>query len=592
MAATSPRVNESRSGEWKRAARIEDLDGDGPHSISAGGMALVAVRSGGALRVFEGRCPHQGALLGEGELEGNALVCRNHRWKFNRESGQRIGGRQCLIACPTEERAGELFVDVGALVGAAKDQEPPARRQIQDLPGPKGLPLLGSALDLDVTRLHLQLEDWAKRYGPMYTIRLGRRTVIVIAAPELGETILRGRPDTYRRVATVESVFAEMAVSGVFSAEGEAWRPQRRLAVEALAQRHLRSFYPTLELVASRLLGRWESAADAGRVIDLADELKRFTVDVTTQLVFGHDLNTIEKGDEDIIQRHLELMFPAFNRRLNAIVPYWRWFRLPQDRRLDRSIAAIHTWIGELVSAARERLDADPARAAAPANFLEAMIVARDADGRPFSDDVIFGNALTMLLAGEDTTAYTLAWAVHHLCEAPRAAAAIAAEMTEVLGGRPLPRDIDEAGKLSYATAVSNESMRLRPVAPMFFHEPVRDVVIGDLAVPKGTMTILLSRPPVLDEKRFRDPHAFAPERWIAGWEGAHDPSVNVPFGSGPRICPGRALAILEMRVVLAALYGTFEVERVGKAEEVKELMAFTMMPVGLRVRLRRRRRL
>jgi cytochrome P450 len=357
--------------------------------------------------------------------------------------------------------------------------------------------------------------------------------------------------------------------------------------MEALSQRHLRGFYPTLEIVAARLVRRWEKTA--GTVLDLAEELKRFTVDVTTQLVFGHDLDTLgkEDDDEDAIQRHLEVFFPAFQRRLNAVVPYWRWVRLPYDRRVDRAIAKIRAWIGKRVEAARARLASDPERVDAPTNFLEAMLVARDSEGRPFSDDVIFGNALTMLLAGEDTTAYTLAWAVHHLCDDARATEALRSEAARVLGDLRVPRDLEQAALLPYAAAVANESMRLRPVAPTHFYEPLRDVVVGDVAVPRGTSIILLTRPPVLDPARFEDPQAFVPERWIPGAQkGAHDAAAHIPFGSGPRICPGRSLALLEMRVVLASLYRSFAVERVGAAADVKEVTAFTMMPVGLRVLL------
>ncbi|HSO35838.1 MAG TPA: cytochrome P450 [Labilithrix sp.] len=582
----------TESVPWQRAARLADLEGDGPHALSAAGQDLVAVRVRGALKVFDGRCPHQGALLGEGELEGHTLVCRNHRWKFDRETGQRVGGRQCLKACPTEERDGELFVDLRGLASATGEGEAGNLRRPQDLPGPRGIPVLGNALQVDDKHLHLQLEAWSRQYGRVYYLRLGPRPVIVVADPPLTEAVLRARPDTYRRVSLVERVFEEMSLAGVFSAEGDAWRAQRRLAMEALSQRHLRGFYPNVAVVATRLVRRWEKAADAGTVLDLAEELKRFTVDITTQLVFGHDIDTLGKDDdhEDAIQRDLEVFFPAFHRRLNALVPYWRWFRLPADYRIDRAIASIHRWIAKRVEIARTRLAADPAIALAPTNFLEAMLVARDTEGRPFSDDVIFGNALTMLLAGEDTTAYTIAWAVHHLCEDARVVEALRAEVDPLLGEHLVPRDLEQAGELPYVAAVANESMRLRPVAPMQFVEPLRDVVVGDVAVPKGMTIIVLSRPPVLEPARFEEPQTFLPERWIPGARsGPHDAAAHIPFGSGPRICPGRSLALLEMRVVLASLYRNFDVERASPASEVEEISAFTMMPVGLRVRLRRR---
>lgn len=573
---------------WERAARLDDLKGEGPFAVSANGVPLVALRSkDGAFKVYEGLCPHQGALLGEGELEEGALVCRNHRWRFDRETGQRIGGRGCLRSCAARSADGALYVDVNALQPISADGAR-ARRAVEDLPGPRRLPLLGNTLSLDPDQLHLQLEGWAREFGPLFQMNIGGRPVVIVSDPELAEPIFRERPETYRRVSNVEVVFRELSVAGVFSAEGEAWRAQRRLAMEALANKNLRGFYPTLAVVAGRLAKRWNRAADEGRVLDMAAELKRFTVDVTTQLVFGYDMNTLEKDDdEDIIQRDLEPIFPALNRRLNALIPYWRYVRLPEDRRLDRALVALREWVAEMLEVARERMHAEPG--APPRNFLEAMLVARDADGRPFSEEVIHGNSLTMLLAGEDTTAYTLAWCIHHLIDDRAATAELRAEVDSLLPERRWPKDVDEAGRLAYATAVANEAMRLRPVAPTIFHEPNRDVVIRDVLVPKGTMIITLTRPPVLEASRFRDPEQFNPSRWLPGWEGAHEPSAAIPFGSGPRICPGRSLAILEMRVVLSLLYRSFEVERVGDSRDVKEITAFTMMPKGLSVLLRRR---
>src|SRR6185295_567310 len=97
-------------------------------------------------------------------------------------------------------------------------------------------------------------------------------------------------------------------------------------------------------------------------------------------------------------------------------------------------LAELREWLGVRLDEARARLERDPTRAERPENFLESMIAARDGDGQPFSNDVIFGNAMTMLLAGEDTTAYTLAWAVHHLCDAPNAVSRLRAESDAVRG--------------------------------------------------------------------------------------------------------------------------------------------------------------
>jgi cytochrome P450/nitrite reductase/ring-hydroxylating ferredoxin subunit len=578
-----------------RVVLPHQLRGPGPHAASANGLDIVIVRTPQGLRAFQGRCPHQGALLAEGEIEGDALVCRNHRWCFDVLDGRRRGGAECLTRYTLSEEDGELFVEIPSAAATTADAQinadtahvTQAPRRIEDLPGPRRLPLVGNLFQLDLSRLHEVLEAWAAEYGPLFRYRMGSMWVVVVADPTLTAEILRARPETYRRLGNVEPIFKEMGVAGVFSAEGRAWRSQRRLAMEALAPRHQRGFYPQLRTIASRLCDRWNTAAGTGHAIDIVDDLKRFTVDITTLLTFGRDVNTIGQGD-DVIQRRLEHVFPAFNRRLFALFPTWRLIRSPADRRLDRALAEIREWLEQLVAEGRARLAAEPQRAEEPANFLESMLSMRDESGRPFDDDVIFGNLMTMLLAGEDTTAYTLGWAVHHLCDSPASVSALRTELDATLGRSAVPVDFDSAVRLAFAGAVANETMRLRPVAPLLYLQTNVATDIGDVHVPPKTAIAVMTRPPAVDDAHFDRPKTFLPQRWIQPI-GAHDPSTHIPFGSGPRLCPGRTLALLEMKVVLATLYKNFDVVREGPTSAVKENFSFTMSPIGLRVRLRRR---
>src|SRR5262245_55650208 len=133
-----------------RVARSDALAGPGPHAASAGGLDIVFVRTASGLRAFQGRCPHQGALLGEGELDGETLVCRNHRWRFGRD-GRRVGGPECLACYAVTEADGDVFVDLPAHADAPA--KPRATRSIDDLPGPKGWPLVGNLLQLELSRL-------------------------------------------------------------------------------------------------------------------------------------------------------------------------------------------------------------------------------------------------------------------------------------------------------------------------------------------------------------------------------------------------------------------------------------------------------
>jgi cytochrome P450 len=486
-------------------------------------------------------------------------------------------------------REGVVFARPEAV--AVRDSAPAALRSVAALAGPRGLPLLGAPEALDLERLHLALERWADRYGPIYRVALGARPVVAVSDPALVQQVLRERPGTFRRLGNVEPIFRELGVAGVFSAEGVEWRPLRRLTMEALAPHHLRAFYPTLRNVAARLHRRLGAAADAGVALDVVEDFKRFTVDLTTQLAFGHDFNTLE-ADGEVLQRRLEHVFPGITRRLFAVVPLWRVVKLPAERRLERALADVLAVLRTLLGEARDRLRAEPARAARPETFLEAMVLARDEAGQPFTEGQILGNAIQILLAGEDTTALTLSWAVHELCDHPEVVGALQAEADRVLEDGVVPADAEAVSRLEVAGAVASETMRLRPVAPLIFVDANEDAVVGDLAVPRGQTLALLMRPATASAHHFAEPAAFRPERWLKpGADGAHDASAHMPFGSGPRLCPGRSLALMELRVALATVIGGFTPERVGSREAVAERFAFTMGPSGLRVRLRRRGR-
>ena len=448
--------------------------------------------------------------------------------------------------------------------------------------------MVGNLHQIETTRVHLILEAWAAQYGSTYQFRMGGTRVVATSDATLIEEALRARPETFRRSPKTDLILTEIGIKGVFNAEGEVWRPQRKLSVAALAQRNLRQLYPSIRLVAERLKTRWRAAAARGDTLDIVEELKRFTVDVTMLIAFGHDANTVGQAD-DVIQRELEVILPAVGRRIFAVFPTWRYFPTSSDRRLKQAFARIRAWLDGLMTDARARLNAEPERAERPSNFIEAMLTAVDEAGQPFTDDVILSNLVTMLIAGEDTTAFTLAWAVHHLCESPRWTSELRMEADAVVGPIDAPADLETANRLVRASAVANETMRLRPVAPIAGAEANVDTTLGDIFLPKGTRMTLLLRPAAIDQENFVDPLAFRPERWLEDVAGAHNASALIPFGSGPRMCPGRSLALLEMKTLLSTLYKNFDVERVGASGDVSELFGFTMSPANLKVRLRLR---
>jgi cytochrome P450/nitrite reductase/ring-hydroxylating ferredoxin subunit len=563
---------------------VQDLKADRPNAVSAAARELVVVKSGSTWACFDGVCPHQGALLGEGELEGGTLICRNHRWAFSAETGKRTGGPQCLQRFDTKEEDGRLWVRVPAAMES--DAAGAKLPRMADLPGPRQLPFFGNALKLGNDQIHRQLEEWAEEYGHLFQIRIGPLEFTVSDDPALIGEVFRRRPQTFRRAKRLEPVFRELGLHGVFSAEGEEWRGQRRLAMGALSHRHLTAFYPTLKKVAERLIRRLSKLADSGEAVDIQSEMMRFTVDVTTTLAFGRDFNTIDGGDQQV-QQHLSRVFPKVAKRLTAPIPTWRFIRSLSDRKLDRSLAELRAMLAELIDDARKTTsEGEEAR-----NFLEAMLKARDKDGEPYGEDALFGNAMTMLLAGEDTTANTIAWAVHLLCDHPEAVSKLREEASRTMGDHLVAASLEQTSNFDYVMAVANETMRIHPVAPLFFFHSNESCDLPGVHIDAGDGVCLLTRRPGMAPEFVDDPERFAPERWLdpRAVSTLQKNTVHIPFGSGPRICPGRSLALLEMKMVLSALYKNFEIERIGTAEDVRESFNFTVQPVGLAVKLHRR---
>jgi cytochrome P450 len=463
---------------------------------------------------------------------------------------------------------------------------PAAARRIDDLPGPPGLPLVGNALQIKAGGLHETAERWRRQYGELFRFRIGGRQFLAVSSPEVIAAVLRDRPDGFQRPARLNVTAREMGFGGLFSANGEQWRRQRPMVMHGFDPSHIKTYFPSLVKVTRRFAGRWRRAAEAGAAIDLQPDLMRYTVDVTAGLAFGADINTVESDDE-VIQRHLDKVLPALFRRVYSPLP--RWVPLPGERGLGGHLKALSAAVQDFIAQARARLEREPALREHPTNLIEAMIVARDTAGSGLEDSDVAGNVLTMLLAGEDTTANTLAWMIWLLSRNPAALARAREEVRAAVGAAGLPERYEQLAALPYVEACTNETMRLKPVAPIIVAQAVRDSVVAGIEVPRGALVMCLMRPAAVDERHFRDPAAFDPSRWLADPRAAASAKrVSMPFGAGPRLCPGRYLAVMEMKMVIAMLLGSFDIESVAApgGGEPREHLAITMSPVGLALRL------
>ncbi len=462
----------------------------------------------------------------------------------------------------------------------------PTANKFNQIPGPKGNFLLGNLNDFQLEKIHHYLENMANEYGPIVKIRLANKPGVILSNPETVQQCLKRRPESFRRFSAIESVFSEMGIEGVFSAEGKQWQRHRELIMPAFKPSQIKAFYPILEKFAVRLkqTAALYSSASQNQGVDIQEIFKNFTTDITTKLAFGVDTDCLGHQESEL-RNSLNKIFPITNQRLKSPFPYWRFFKLAKDRALDSSIVTVKQHLSNYIAKAQVKLAENPS----PDNILESMIIATNDQGEQFNEKELFGNALTILLAGEDTTATTLAWTIHYLASHPDIQQQVQQEIDQNLQGDvPTYEQLDDF-PLTFACA--QEAIRLKPVAPFMYMENIEDEMIEGHHIPAGTLIFTLLNQESQNEILFQQPQAFNPKRWLELTQEQKRSSnrMLMPFGAGARLCPGRLLSFIEMKIALISLLKNFSFTHHNGESTTEDSFEFTLIPKGLRVNIQQR---
>jgi cytochrome P450 len=220
-------------------------------------------------------------------------------------------------------------------------------------------------------------------------------------------------------------------------------------------------------------------------------------------------------------------------------------------------------------------------------DFLSRLMAARDENGQTMSDRQLRDEAVTLLLAGHETTALTLSWTWYFLGQHPEIDRRIAAEIAEIVGDRPVT--VDDLPKLKFTESVILEAMRLYPPAWTIGRESLDEFELGGYKFKAGT-TVFMS-PWVLhrDPRYFEDPETFRPDRWMSDLARRLPRYAYMPFGGGPRICIGQRFAMIEATIILVTMAQQFSIE-LQRDHTVTPFPSITLRPKGgVWARLRKR---
>jgi cytochrome P450 len=407
-------------------------------------------------------------------------------------------------------------------------------------PGPKGLPILGLALDIRKDPLGT-LQRLAREYGDVVSIPVMRTSRVLVNRPEYIQQLLILDHAKLHKSTLTKLVVGPLLGQGLLISEGDFWRRQRRLAQPAFHRSRTNEYSPVMVECALEQTRLW----GAGETRNIAEEMMKLTLEVAVRTLFGTSL----AGDSEAIGRAMTFLMRHYLRRARSPWRVPESWPTPANRRARREVEYMDSLIYGIISDRKK--DTQPRN-----DLLSLLMAAMHEDGSQMTERQVRDESMTLFVAGHETTALSLAWTWYLLGENPAAEARLHEELDAVLGGRPA--EVSDLEKLSYLNAVVHESLRLYPPAYMMARMNVETVILGEYEILPGT-TLLTSQWVMHRDARFFDQSdRFMPERWLDGLEQRLPPGAYFPFGDGPRRCIGQGFAQLETSLVIATIAQKF----------------------------------
>lgn len=440
-------------------------------------------------------------------------------------------------------------------------------------PGPRNL-IPGAnlrALQYDSLRF---LENAARRYGDSVHFRIGPRRIYFFSHPDLVRDVLVTKNASFAKGMVLQRTKVVLG-EGLLTSEPPLHRRQRRLAQPAFHRERINRYAEVMIERAAKMRETWRD----GETLDIAHEMMRLTLSVVAKTLFDADVD----DEADTIGGALTELMEMFPLLVHPFSDILRKLPLPRVKRFERALARLDEVIFAIIEE-RRRSNEDRG------DLLSMLLLAQDEEGSGgMSDRQVRDEAMTLFLAGHETTANALAWTWYQLAANPDAEAALHRELATVLGDR-LPTPADYA-RLTTTEMILAESMRLYPPAWGIGRLSIEDTEIGGWPVPKNALVLVSQWVTHRDARFWPEPERFDYTRFTPEAKASRPKFAYYPFGGGPRICIGEGFAWMEGVMMLATIAQKWRFERTS--EHVRPQAYITLRPKGgLRMRARARARI
>ncbi len=376
----------------------------------------------------------------------------------------------------------------------------------------------------------------AREFGDLVHLRLAHQNAYLVNRPEWVRDILVTHQSNFLKSRVLERA-KRLLGEGLLTSEGEFHTRQRRLVQPAFHRDRMAHYGSQMVECAVQARERWKP----GEQMDLAIEMPRVTLAIVAKTLFSADVSS----EADGIGHALTEIFSMFD---TLMLPFSDWIQrlpLPMVRRFERARDSLDKVVYSLIAQRR-------ASGRDEGDLLSMLLLAQDEDRSVMTDKQVRDEALTLMIAGHETTANALLWSWYLLSQNPAVEAKFHAELDAVLGGR-LPT-FEDVPKLKYTTGVFGEALRLYPPAWAIGRRAKQDYPIGGYVVKAGS--ILITSPWVShrDPRWFSEPEKCDPERWRPEVAEKLPKFAYFPFGGGARVCIGERFAWAEGVLALATI--------------------------------------
>ncbi|MGW6390336.1 cytochrome P450 [Streptomyces sp. NPDC055103] len=441
------------------------------------------------------------------------------------------------------------------------------RTEAPELPG---IPLLGSMLDLRNDSLGTFLRA-QREHGDVVRISAGppgiRATVYGVFSAAGAQQVLAGESANFRKDNAFYQELRESFGNGLLTSQDEDYLRQRRLVQPLFTKRRVDSYADAIAAEVAALTAEWDQ--DTASTVDVLEEMTRLALRAVARILFGTDVDAAI----EVVERCFPELGAYVLRRGFSPLNTPRDWPTPANRRA----AAVHTALYEAcdqIIADRRASDRAPGDGQ---DLLTLLVEAESAEDGSFSATELREQVLVFLLAGHETTATSLGFALHLLARHPEAQKRAHEEVDRVLAGRtPGAADLDA---LPYVTQVLKEAMRLFPAAAVIGRRAVAATEIDGVVIPAGADVIVAPWVTHRHPGYWEDPERFDPDRFTPEAEAARPRYAWFPFGGGPRACIGQHFSMLESVVALAMILQRHEFEAVDA--EVPVASAITLQAAG-----------